>query len=121
MVVVVAGAAALLRLLVLPEREVLMPELEVERLAVLVPVLLEREVLMPERLLLELLLEREVLALEREVLELELERLAVLPERLMVPPCALELLEDELIEEELREEPEDELLDALEEERLLLV
>ncbi len=126
--VVVAGAAALLRLLVLPEREVLMPELEDERLAELVPVLLEREVLMPERLLLELLLEREVLALEREVLELE--RLAVLPERLllelllerlMVPPCALELLDDELIEEELREEPEDELLDALEEERLLLV
>lgn len=60
------------------------------------------------------------------MLELELERLAVLPERLllerlMVPPCALELLDDELIEEELREEPEDELLDALEEERLLLV
>lgn len=70
MVVVVAGAAALLRLLVLPEREVLTPELEEERLAELVPVLLEREVLTPERLLLELLLEREVLALEREVLEL---------------------------------------------------
>ena len=59
------------------------------------------------------LLEREVLALEREVLELELERLAELPERLllelellverlMVPPCALELLDEELTE--LREE-----------------
>ena len=132
--VVVAGDAEL-RLAVLVEREVLVPEL-LERLAVLVPVLVAREVLTPERLLLVLLLEREVLALEREVLELErevleLERLAVLPERLllelellverlMVPPCALELLDDELTE--LREElEEEELLDALEpEERLLL-
>ena len=131
-VVVVAGEAEL-RLAVLVEREVLVPVLLLERLAELVPVLLEREVLTPERLLLVLLLEREVLALEREVLELELERLAELPERLLlelelllerliVPPCALELLEDELIE--LREDdPEEELLDALEleEERLLLV
>ena len=126
-VVVVAGDAEL-RLAVLVEREVLVPEL-LERLAVLVPVLVAREVLTPERLLLVLLLEREVLALEREVLELE--RLAVLPERLllelellverlMVPPIALELLDEELIE--LREElEEEELLDALEpeEERLL--
>ena len=124
---VVAGDAEL-RLAVLVEREVLVPEL-LERLAVLVPVLVAREVLTPERLLLVLLLEREVLALEREVLELE--RLAVLPERLllelellverlMVPPIALELLDEELIE--LREElEEEELLDALEpeEERLL--
>ena len=126
-VVVVVTGAAELRLAVLVEREVLVPEL-LERLAVLVPVLLEREVLTPERLLLVLLLEREVLALEREVLELE--RLAVLPERLllelllerlMVPPIALELLEEELTE--LREElEEEELLDAPEpeEERLLL-
>lgn len=128
--VVVVGVAgdAELRLAVLVEREVLVPEL-LERLAVLVPVLVAREVLTPERLLLVLLLEREVLALEREVLELE--RLAVLPERLllelellverlMVPPCALELLDEELTE--LREElEEEELLDALEpeEERLL--
>ena len=108
-VVVVAGDAEL-RLAVLVEREVLVPEL-LERLAVLVPVLVAREVLTPERLLLVLLLEREVLALEREVLELE--RLAVLKERLllelellverlMVPPCALELLDEELTE--LREE-----------------
>ena len=125
-------ATALRLLVLLPERDVL----ALERLAVLVPVLLEREVLTPERLLLELLLEREVLALEREALELErevleMERLAELPEerlllellleRLMVPPCALELLNEELIE--LREElEEDEPLDALEpeEERLLL-
>lgn len=123
--VVVAGEAAL-RLLALPEREVLTPVLELERLAELVPVLLEREVLTPERLLLELLLEREALELE-----LELERLTELPERLLlelelllerliVPPCALELLDDELIEEELRDDPEEELLEALEEERLLL-
>ena len=131
---VVLAAEEALRLAVLVEREVLVPELALERLAVLVPVLLEREVLTPERLLLELLLEREVLALEREALELEreeleLERLAVLPERLllelllerlMVPPIALELLEEELTE--LREElEEEELLDALEpeDERLL--
>lgn len=125
-------ATALRLLVLLPERDVL----ALERLAELVPVLLEREVLTPERLLLELLLERDVLALEREALELErevleLERLAELPEerlllellleRLMVPPCALELLDEELIE--LREElEEDEPLDALEpeEERLLL-
>ncbi len=120
-----------LRLAVLEERDALVPEL-LERLAVLVPVLLEREVLTPEReelelvverlaelperlLKLVLLLERVVLALEREELELVLEL-----ERLMVPPIALELL-DELIE--LREElEEEELLDALEpeeEERLL--
>lgn len=126
---VVLAAEAALRLLL----EVVVV-LALERLAVLVPVLLEREVLTPERLLLELLLEREVLALEREALELEreeleLERLAVLPERLllelllerlMVPPIALELLEEELTE--LREElEEEELLDALEpeDERLL--
>ena len=128
-VVVVLAAEAALRLLL--EAVVV---LALERLAVLVPVLLEREVLTPERLLLELLLVREVLALEREELELErevleLERLAVLPERLllelllerlMVPPCALELLDEELTE--LREElEEEELLDALEpeDERLL--
>ena len=116
---------------VLLEREVLTPEREELELVV------ERLAELPERLLeLMLLLERVVLALEREelelVLELELERLAELPERLllelellverlMVPPCALELLDEELTE--LREElEEEELLDALEpeeEERLL--
>ncbi len=128
MVVVVLAGVAELRLAVLEERDALMPEL-LERLAVLVPVLLEREVLTPEREELELvverlaelperllLLERVVLALEREELELVLEL-----ERLMVPPIALELLDEELIE--LREElEEEELLDALEpeeEERLL--
>jgi hypothetical protein len=130
-VVVVLAGVAELRLAVLEERDALMPEL-LERLAVLVPVLLEREVLTPEREELELvverlaelperllelvlLLERVVLALEREELELVLEL-----ERLMVPPIALELLDEELIE--LREElEEEELLDALEpeEERLL--
>ena len=121
---VVLAAEAALRLLL----EVVVV-LALERLAVLVPVLLEREVLTPERLVLELLLVREVLALELEREELELERLAVLPERLllelllerlMVPPCALELLDEELTE--LREElEEEELLDALEpeDERLL--
>lgn len=131
-VVVVLAGVAELRLAVLEERDALVPEL-LERLAVLVPVLLEREVLTPEREELELvverlaelperllelvlLLERVVLALEREELELVLEL-----ERLMVPPIALELLDEELIE--LREElEEEELLDALEpeeEERLL--
>lgn len=130
-VVVVLAGMAELRLAVLEERDALVPEL-LERLAVLVPVLLEREVLtpereelelvverlaeMPERLLeLVLLLGRVMLALEREELELVLEL-----ERLMVPPIALELLDEELIE--LREElEEEELLDALEpeEERLL--
>ena len=131
-VVVVLAGVAELRLAVLEERDALVPEL-LERLAVLVPVLLEREVLTPEReelelvverlaelperlLKLVLLLERVVLALEREELELVLEL-----ERLMVPPIALELLDEELIE--LREElEEEELLDALEpeeEERLL--
>lgn len=132
MVVVVLAGVAELRLAVLEERDALVPEL-LERLAVLVPVLLEREVLTPEREELELvverlaelperllelvlLLERVVLALEREELELVLEL-----ERLMVPPIALELLDEELTE--LREElEEEELLDALEpeeEERLL--
>lgn len=123
-VVVPPEGAVALRLLTDPEEV-----LALERLAVLLPVLLEREVLTPERLLLEL-----VLLLEREALELvlELERLTELPERLLlelelllerliVPPWALELLDDELTEEELRDDPEDELLEALEEERLLLV
>ena len=110
-VVVVVTGAAELRLAVLVEREVLVPEL-LERLAVLV--LLEREVLTPEREELELEVERLTELPERLLLELLLERL-------MVPPIALELLEEELTE--LREElEEEELLDAPEpeEERLLL-
>ena len=64
--VVVAGDAEL-RLAVLVEREVLVPEL-LERLAVLVLLPVAREVLTPER----------------EELELEVEQLTELPERLLL-------------------------------------